>query len=498
MSSDEDEPWTRWLFSPESYYASELIDERFSGLINIVVEYISRLSPHHEMFVFDISHGLEEYIQRDRRDFMDIDNFGDLYQKVMLCGQELKVFFNVPNQTILSSVTPILDPNEAAAVLINFFLLMVEAILRFEEDLIDCVKGSIEILRTELEFLITFLGDKAMHLHPTENIVIDIEAVANEVGSFFYSLFFTIIVFTANSRVEPTNSTINDIEAVIRKVKRYLCVPNHLWYDLLHPMRILYWLVVNCPPWGMEQRIIPRYEGLCIGRDIPLQDTEDIKSLLRSFIHFFIYTETKTLNLALSYLLRKFDILKTKIKKHCITVSKMPSDMAPKTSVVSPFIVDSVLDDLMDLINNKSDKIVGVNNQIVMLHEELMLLGSSIKDVAVQQEEEYEELVIRAGEMAYEVEYVINSFPHVWYLALRLPQLIEKIQLFTMVIKEIKNNVGAAGTPEVAEYPDEQAYNLIYTDQRAVKLPSPSHGCKKACRAAVRIFPRYAVRFLNV
>ncbi|CAA2968801.1 late blight resistance homolog R1A-3 isoform X1 [Olea europaea subsp. europaea] len=416
MSSDED----------ESFIDHELRKRPFTGpigLLKIVAEHITRLSPQHRQLVYNILKIIS-------------CNFGTIgiswrfeqteWVNLVPLGRQLKVFLQVPNQQILSSITPTLNPNEAVAVVINIFLLMIEAILRFEEGLIDCVKISIEILRTELGFLITFLGDKAMHLQRTKNIVIDIEAVINEVGNFFYSFFFAIIVFIQMPEVEKTNNATTDIEAVVKEVKRYVHFPSHSLYDFLH------------------------------SKNTPLQTTEDIKSLLRSFLGFFSVIETKTLNLALSYLLWKFDLLKTKIKKHCITVAKMPCYKAPKTAVVSLFIVDSVLDDLMDLINNKSDRIVGVNDQIVMLHEELMLLGSSVKDIAVHLETEYEELVIRAGDIAYEVEYVINSFPHVWYLALRLPQLIEKIQLFAMAIKETKNNVGAAGMLEVANYPDEQ------------------------------------------
>ncbi|CAA2933259.1 late blight resistance homolog R1A-3 isoform X1 [Olea europaea subsp. europaea] len=165
--------------------------------------------------------------------------------------------------------------------------------------------------------------------------------------------------------------------------------------------------------------------------------------------------ETGILDLAFSDLFTNFETLKAKIKEHCITVSKMPSDIAPKTSVVSLFIIDSVLDDLIDLINNKSDWIVVVNDQIVTLHEELMLLGSSIADIALQHEAEHEELVTRSKDIVYEVEFVINSFPHVWYLILRLPQLIDKIRLIVMAIKEMKNNIEVVRMSNVSKYPHE-------------------------------------------
>ncbi|CAA3021970.1 late blight resistance homolog R1A-3 isoform X1 [Olea europaea subsp. europaea] len=133
----------------------------------------------------------------------------------------------------------------------------------------------------------------------------------------------------------------------------------------------------------------------------------------------------------------------------------MPSDMAPKTGVVSLFIIDSVLDDLMDLTNNKSNSTVVANDQIVTLHEELMLLGSSITDIVLQHEAKHEELVTRSRDIAYEVEYVINSFPRVWYLSLRLPQLIDKIRLIVMAVKEMKNNIDVARMSNVSKHPHE-------------------------------------------
>ncbi|CAA3027199.1 late blight resistance homolog R1A-3 isoform X1 [Olea europaea subsp. europaea] len=108
----------------------------------------------------------------------------------------------------------------------------------------------------------------------------------------------------------------------------------------------------------------------------------------------------------------------------------MPSAMTPKTPMVSLLIVDSVLDDLMDLINNKLDKIIGDEGQIVTLHKELMSLRSSVTDMAGQQEAKHEELIIQMSDIAYE--------------------------LITMAIKDMTNSIDAARIPEVAKYPVEQ------------------------------------------
>ncbi|KAL2493187.1 putative late blight resistance proteinR1B-17 [Abeliophyllum distichum] len=100
----------------------------------------------------------------------------------------------------------------------------------------------------------------------------------------------------------------------------------------------------------------------------------------------------------------------------------MPSCTTRKTAVVSLFIVDSLLDDLTHLLNHKADKIVGVNDQIVTLHEVLILLRSSLTDITLQQQPQLEELLIQTTDIAYEMN-VINSFPPVWYLTLKLPSV---------------------------------------------------------------------------
>ncbi|CAA2985445.1 Hypothetical predicted protein [Olea europaea subsp. europaea] len=402
-----------------------------ADLLQIVIDHISYVSSQHQ-HIIDTLHW-----------FISIQRYGffgefarNIFYELVLPGleQELKVFFTVPDQQILSKLTPTLNSNEVVAAFINFLLLMVEVILHFEEDSIARVKGSFQNLRTELGFLISFLGDTAMHLLPTETIVIDIEDVVNEVGSFLYSFLSAIVMFILICKEEEFYTRMHGWEVVVNEV-RSLCLS-----DFIHFLE-----------------------------DVPLLNTKlkatiDIKASLHeigSLLDSFISTkndqakEPGNLNLALSDLLAKFETLKTKIKEHCITVSKMPSDMVPKTGVVSLFIVDSVLDDLMDLINNKSDSIVVVNDQIVTLHEELMLLGSFITDIALRHEAKHEELVIRSRDIAYEVEYVINSLPHVWYLSLRLPQLIDKIQLIMMAVKEMKNNVDVARMSIVSKHPHE-------------------------------------------
>ncbi|KAL2516378.1 putative late blight resistance protein-like protein R1B-17 [Forsythia ovata] len=191
----------------------------------------------------------------------------------------------------------------------------------------------------------------------------------------------------------------------------------------------------------------------------PLTHIEAVLNDFGSFLYSFFFVRNQVqaprMDLELSNLLRNFELVEAKIKEHCIVVSNMPSCTTRKTAVVSLFIVDSLLDDLTHLLNHKADQIVGVNDQIVTLHEELILLRSSLTDITLEQHPQLEELLIQTTDIAYEIEYIINSFPPVWYLTLRIPQFVDKIKRIMMGIKETKKNIDT-GIVEVENYPTEQ------------------------------------------
>ncbi|KAL2532921.1 NB-ARC domain-containing protein [Abeliophyllum distichum] len=141
----------------------------------------------------------------------------------------------------------------------------------------------------------------------------------------------------------------------------------------------------------------------------------------------------------LSDLLGNVELLKENIKKHCITVAKiLPSGVTPKTSVVSLPLVDSTLDYLNDLMDKDDDKFVDLKDQIRTIHQELTFLQFFATCIEVEKYPELEEIFIRIRYIAYEVEYIINSFAPVWYLTLRLPQVIEKIQHVKTQLQEKK------------------------------------------------------------
>ncbi|KAL2552662.1 NB-ARC domain-containing protein [Forsythia ovata] len=228
LSSDEEEI----AFSTVSLPQEE--DTLFvqGRLVAIVMDYIVKLSSEPDQVI-----GL---LDTPEDSDSSNDDFRNLF-KVLVSGiQDLRAFFSVPNNQIMSNITPIPNPNEVVAAFIDFLLQILLEILRIEPYFVVSVKASIKLLRRELEFLITFLGDTPMTLQPTEveetnDILTDIQFVVNDVGSFLYSLLYN-------------------------------------WHDQV------------------------------IG----------------------------ILDLALSDLLSKFELLKTQIKEYCITVSKFPSCITPR------------------------------------------------------------------------------------------------------------------------------------------------------------------------
>ncbi|KAL2528396.1 putative late blight resistance protein-like protein R1A-10 [Forsythia ovata] len=169
-----------------------------------------------------------------------------------------------------------------------------------------------------------------------------------------------------------------------------------------------------------------------------------------SFHSFFFTTnlvkETKIAEVTHSLLLPKFKMVKEKIKKHCITFSNLLSVTTRNTALDSIFIVDSVLDYLNYLINNKASLIVDVKDQITTLHEDLHFSISFLRDIEVQQNQELIECQMQLKDLAYEAEYIINWFAAgevpVWYLTLRLSNFIQKNKLIRTALPEIKLNYG--------------------------------------------------------
>ncbi|KAI3451747.1 hypothetical protein Pfo_008412 [Paulownia fortunei] len=129
------------------------------------------------------------------------------------------------------------------------------------------------------------------------------------------------------------------------------------------------------------------------------------------------------------------------------------ANITSKTAAVdSLFIVDSLLYDLEDLLNQDDTLLADTKDQIKILHQELMFLKSLLKGIKVPRRSEMEELkepVMQMRDVAYEAEYLINSFwvgdSTLWYFSIRLPHVIHKIKLIGTGLQEIKMNYDDGG-----------------------------------------------------
>ncbi|CAA3003449.1 late blight resistance homolog R1A-3 [Olea europaea subsp. europaea] len=193
-----------------------------------------------------------------------------------------------------------------------------------------------------------------------------------------------------------------------------------------------------------------------------MAEIESIANEAGIFLHSFFFATDLVRDWkiaeALSVLLPKFKMMQEKIKKHCITVSNLPSVTTPNTALVSIFIVDSVLDYLNHLINSRDRLIVDVKDQITTLHEELHFSRSFLSDIEVQQDRELIECLKQLRDLAYETDYIINWYVagevFDWYLALRFSNFIQKNKLIRNALPEIKLNHGIHDL-EVGESPRE-------------------------------------------
>ncbi|KAK4410289.1 putative disease resistance RPP13-like protein 3 [Sesamum angolense] len=102
---------------------------------------------------------------------------------------------------------------------------------------------------------------------------------------------------------------------------------------------------------------------------------------------------------------------------------------------------------MKQVMDAKADLIDDLKDHIRILHEDFMFFRSFIKDIKEQNPEKVEEstdAVKQVGDLAYEAEYLINSFKAgdlpVWYLTLRLPDVVKNINLIRAGFGETKKN----------------------------------------------------------
>ncbi|KAK4480906.1 hypothetical protein RD792_011764 [Penstemon davidsonii] len=148
-------------------------------------------------------------------------------------------------------------------------------------------------------------------------------------------------------------------------------------------------------------------------------------------------------------LLKMVEVLNVKIEEHCKKFSELYPFVVSQTYDVidSIFIVDSLIEDIENLMNNQIHLIINeMKVQIITLHEELMISRSMLKDIRTPQDtvhmDELNESLVQIRDVTYEAEYLVNSYVvgnlPLWYLNLRLPIVIPKFKLIRTRLQEIK------------------------------------------------------------
>ncbi|KAG8379580.1 hypothetical protein BUALT_Bualt07G0103700 [Buddleja alternifolia] len=171
----------------------------------------------------------------------------------------------------------------------------------------------------------------------------------------------------------------------------------------------------------------------------------------------FMVTDVHATTNAVGALFEQIELLKANI---IVKFSNLPPSSIIKTDIITPeaAAVDSFsiivlfLRDLEDLMNREDDLIINMKGQIKILHQGLKISKSFLEDIKVLRVSEIVELkevVMRIRDAAYESEYLINSFlvgdAPLWYLNIRIPNVIHKIKLIEIGIQDIEKvyDIGA-------------------------------------------------------
>ncbi|KAL7131933.1 hypothetical protein ABFS83_12G038200 [Erythranthe nasuta] len=181
-----------------------------------------------------------------------------------------------------------------------------------------------------------------------------------------------------------------------------------------------------------------------------LKQVMDVANDAARFLHLYFFTNESHLSrvdLSLAELLKMFQHVEAKIKEHCsLGVPLLPSSTAPTADVDSLFVVNSLVNDLKELLMSRDGGPIAdaCNGIVTTLLEELMLVSSLLEFFKEEQPPPHVEPVLWIIDSAYEAEYLINTFVvgdiPVWYLTLRLPHVIQKIKLIGIGLEEIKEN----------------------------------------------------------
>ncbi|KAL3527153.1 hypothetical protein ACH5RR_011809 [Cinchona calisaya] len=143
-----------------------------------------------------------------------------------------------------------------------------------------------------------------------------------------------------------------------------------------------------------------------------------------------------------SELVERIEPVTAEIRKIYLCIRSSSRSNFPKTNHGFGFM-DFLLGNLMDMLNSKADSIAGLRYQIQAVHGEIGFLRSLLWNIQGQWTEHLnlKKLVSHIMEVAYEVEYLVDSFVVrdgvLWYHALWILDLMEDIKLIKSRASEI-------------------------------------------------------------
>ncbi|KAL8499368.1 hypothetical protein ACS0TY_022370 [Phlomoides rotata] len=260
----------------------------------------------------------------------------------------------------------------------------------------------------------------------------------NQINKFhlleaFLSLLLQLLYHKTPPTVGPFKDRIDNLEKELR--------------FLLTILGDISWMLLDKDEIEAEfQNLLPEFEALA--------------NQAGSFVHYLFFSPNRAferIDEELAAVLNQTYLLEANLES---SICASAYTTTPKTSMVdSILILDSVVEDLEGVLKREYHQIADVKDQLIILHHELLLSHSLIKDMRSPQPleiEEVKEAIMRIGDVAHQAEYLITSFlgkdAPLWYVVKRLTHLNQNIVPIRTELQVITHNFKFGGLT-VAELP---------------------------------------------
>ncbi|KAL8504231.1 hypothetical protein ACS0TY_022822 [Phlomoides rotata] len=257
----------------------------------------------------------------------------------------------------------------------------------------------------------------------------------------FLSLLLQLLYHKTRPTVGPFKDRIHNLEKELR--------------FLLTILGDISWMLLDKDEVEAEfQNLLPEFEALA--------------NQAGSFVHYLFFSPNRAferIHEELAAVLNQTYLLEANLES---SISASAYTTTPKTSIVdSILILDSVVEDLDGVLKREYHQIADVKDQLIILHHELLLSHSLIKDMRSLEIEQVKEALMRIGGVAHQAEYLITSFlvkdAPLWYVVKRLTHLNQNIVPIRTELQDITQNYKFGGLT-VAELPFHDKRNTEVND----------------------------------